>query len=191
MIGRRRLLRRAVIAAGLGAALILWLSTVSAIQDERSRWTSAATVAVLVDAREAGEEVGAEHVELVELPLGALPDDAIVSGEAFGGAASGPLYPGDVLRRRDIHENLDVVPSGQRAIAIPVDDNVPLVEPGDRVELIVFAETGGAFSDDTVEVIAGRVLTRNEGSVVVAIPDTSASLVAAGIVHGRFVLAAA
>ena len=192
LIGRRRLLRRTIVIAGVSIAFIVWLSMLSTIQDERNRWTNAATVVVLVDERSAGDAVSVEHVELVELPIGAIPSDAITNTETLAAVASGPLYPGDVLRRRDIREpGAGTVPAGQRAIAVPLNNDVLALKAGDQVELIVFADTVGFPGSDTAQVVAGQILRRDEGSVVVAIPDTNAALVAAGIVTGQVVLAAA
>jgi len=184
---------RHVIVMGAISVAVLWVSsTAASLKAERDRWGVAAEVAVLVDARDVGETIDHDVVEFVLLPVNLVPDDAVRWTDRLDEIAAGPLHEGDVLRQRDlVGDGALVVPEGQRAIAIPLDASVPLLTVGDRVDLFVFEDAFGPVASSAGAAVKGRVVQLNEDAVVIAVVEDLAQHVAAGVVNGKVILAAA
>lgn len=192
LVGRRRLLRRGLIVGSLAVFVAVGVSSTSALRVEQARWGTLVEVAVVVEGREVGDLVNAAHVRFESLPAVAVPDDAIGVAEVVDAPAAISLHDGDVLRRRDLVQNAgDTVSDGQRAIAIPVGADVPALSVGHRVDVFVFDDAFGPVEGSSAEAVEGSVVQLLEDAVVVSVDEQHARTVAAGIVNGRVLLAAA
>ena len=192
LVGRRRLLRRGLIVGSLAVFVAVGVSSTSALRVEQARWGTLVEVAVVVEGREVGDLVNAAHVRFESLPAVAVPDDAIGVAEVVDAPAAISLHDGDVLRRRDLVQNAgDTVSDGQRAIAIPVGADVPALSVGHRVDVFVFDDAFGPVEGSSAEAVEGNVVQLLEDAVVVSVDEQHARTVAAGIVNGRVLLAAA
>jgi pilus assembly protein CpaB len=154
MIARRTLLAVAI-AAGLIAALAYWFD--------------ARRVAVLVAARTLAAErvVLAEDLGTLQLPLDAVPSDALVDpGEAVGRTIHTRLDAGQFVLRGAFAAppgfRAGVAPPlGWHAVALPVSPAVALggaIAPGMRVDVIAVPVSGRAPADRAPERIASGVL---------------------------------
>jgi len=181
------------IALGVVAMVTIGLvSTTASLRAERDRWGDTVEVAVVAERRDVGDPVSDGQVNFALLPVGAVPDDAVGREESFAGNASVPLHPGDVLRRRDLAGTGALqVPDGQRAIAIPIGADVPGFRVGDRVEVFVFEDAFNPVVTSAADAVAGRVIQLSEDAVVIAVDVARTHEVAAGVVNGTVILAAA
>ena len=192
VIGRRRLLRKGLVVGVVAIFLAIGVSRTSALRAEQAQWGTLVDVAVVVEDREVGDTVNAAHVRFESLPAVAVPDDAIGVADALDAPAAISLHDGDVLRRRDLVQNQgDTVSDGQRAIAIPVGADVPALSVGHRVDVFVFDDAFGPVEGSSAEAVEGSVVQLLEDAVVVVVDEQHARTVAAGIVNGRVLLAAA
>lgn len=78
-----------------------------------------------------------------------------------------------------------------RAVAIPVRDDVPTLCIGDYLELYVFDDPFGPVPESFNDPVAARVLEVRRDSLVVTVAENQVGRVAAGIVSGQIVVAAA
>lgn len=192
LVGRRRLLRRGLIVGSLAVFVAVGVSNTSALRVEQARWGTLVEVAVVDQSREVGDPVKAEHIRFESLPAVAVPDDAVKSADVLDAAAAINLRDGDVLRRRDlVGSQSNTVGDGRRAIAIPVGVDVPPLSIGHRVDVFVFDDAFGPVASSAVEAVSGSVVQLLEEAVVVSVDEAHARTVAAGIVNGRVLLAAA
>ena len=90
-----------------------------------------------------------------------------------------------------MQERQDAVGDGQRAIAIPVGSDVPALAVGHRVDVFVFDDVFAPVASAAAEAMSGTVVQLLEDAVVVSVNQQHAATVAAGIVNGRVLLAAA
>ena len=168
--GRRRVVRYAAAGSLVSISVIVTLHSMANTATAQAQWGVTATVAVLVEDRQAGDAVGRADVEFRSLPVAAIPADAIVSADGLPETARWPLFVGDVLRARDLGDHgAGSVPSGSRGIAISTGADSPTFDAGDPVELFVFDDAFAGSSGGQVDAISGRVLETREGSIVVAI----------------------
>ena len=191
LLGRRRLLRKALVVAVLAVFAAMVISSASAVRAEQAKWGTLVEVAVVIEGREVGDTVNAGHVRFQSLPALAVPDDAIGMTDALDVPAAISLHDGDVLRRRDLLIADNSVSDGQRAIAIPVGVDVPALSVGHRVDVFVFDDAFGPVTSSAAEMVTGSVVQLLEDAVVVSVDQQHARTVAAGVVNGRVLLAAA
>ena len=192
LIGRKRLLRRGAMVGLLAIVVGVGVSNRAALGDEQAGWGTLVEVAIVAEGREVGEVVTGQHIRFESLPAVAVPDDSI-QAEAFDDShAAAQLHVGDVLRRRDlVEERQDAVGEDQRAIAIPVGADVPALTVGRRVDVFVFDDAFGPVASAAAEPVSGTVVQLLEDAVVVSVDQQHVATVAAGIVNGRVLLAAA
>ena len=192
LIGRRRLLRKALVVAVLAVFVATVISNASTLRAEQAQWGTLVEVAVVIEGREVGDTVNAGHVRFQSLPSVAVPDDAIGISEFVDAPTAVSLHDGDVLRRRDLVPRAGgTVSDGQRAIAIPVGADVPALSVGHRVDVFVFDDAFGPVTSSAAEMVTGSVVQLLEDAVVVSVDQQHARTVAAGVVNGRVLLAAA
>lgn len=78
-----------------------------------------------------------------------------------------------------------------RVVAIPMRDDVPTLGVGDSLELYVFDDTLGSVAAPSNEPVSARVVEVRRDSLVVTVAQSQVGRVAAGIVSGQIVVAAA
>lgn len=177
--------------AAICVALLVITTSRSRAIAAQQRWGSTVEVAVVTQAREAGEPIEDRHITFRFLPVEVVPVDAIERSAFLSGVAAGELRVGDVLRNRDLVDLIQEIPPRHRGIAVATGPESPTLVVGDRVELFVF---GDRFAHELgvgdADVISGRVIEAREGSAIVAVPEDVAPDIAAGLVNGAVVLAA-
>lgn len=144
------------IAAGVVAGMLYWAGTqrVSVVVAASDLVAGRAIVLADLDTRQLPPDV---------LPAGALTDPAM----AVGRFARGPIWSGQLILRgalADMPAAFDggiAVPTGYRAIAIPLDAGHALgggVVPGSRVDVIAVPTQSRAAADRVTELIAPAAL---------------------------------
>lgn len=135
---------------GLGAAWMAnsWLSArLDAGPDDKSQNVVVATTEIPF-----GQMVEAQHVTLVRMPKGTVPDDSFVSTEeVIGKIATFGMLRGDVLRGARLAEHLggstlaSLIATDKRAVSVRVDDVVGVggfLLPGNRVDVLATRRKG-------------------------------------------------
>ena len=177
-LARRPWIYWAVVATFAALAVVVVQSEMASIDAERNRWGTTRQVLVARQQHEPGDSLTAD---LVELPVAALPADALVEASA-GSLIRQRVAAGEVLTAVDI---TDVV--GPAALAEPGTVVVALsdplarsVVPGLRVEVtadgLVLADSA-AVTDVVDDVIFVAVGERDAAAVAAAAQQGVASLV--------------
>lgn len=149
------------LALGLGAAWMAnnWLSArLAAGPDDNLQSVVVATVEIPF-----GQMVEAQHVSLVRMPKGTVPDDAFDSvDKAVGKIATFGMLRGDILRAARLAEHLggstlaSLIEKDKRAVTVRVDDVVGVggfLLPGNRVDVLATKKTDGAGNTAKAETI--------------------------------------
>ncbi|MCQ4265995.1 Flp pilus assembly protein CpaB [Pseudomonas stutzeri] len=100
-----------------------------------------------------GQMVEAQHVTLVRMPKGTVPDDSFATTEeVIGKIATFGMLRGDVLRGARLAEHLggstlaSLIATDKRAVSVRVDDVVGVggfLLPGNRVDVLATKRKGG------------------------------------------------
>jgi Flp pilus assembly protein CpaB len=203
----RRALARTVVrrAAVLGLAIVtglvvIWL--VSSAETARQRWGRARPVAIATRDLAPGDVVDGSSVEVRRLPEAAVSPGALAEPPS-GSVVRQPVAAGEplVAERLAPHGLTGVaalVPTGQRAVAIPIG---PLAAPpltvGDVVDVLAVVVVAEEQKGPTADrpsfplVEAALVVDVGEQSISVAVPEADAPRVAWVLANGSVVLALA
>lgn len=159
-----RVVRRSAVAWWV-VTIALGLITASVVGSAVGRatraaddWGSSRSVWVVRRAVAAGDVFAPADVRLAHRPRGVVPEGALdATATPVGEATRVSVTPGEVvlterLAGRGVHGVAAMVPAGFRAVALKNDDTMPLVRPGDRVDVLatfdVGDELGGPPSSD-------------------------------------------
>jgi len=172
---RRAQLIAVVVVSVLSGALIS--SIHSSAMSARRKWTSNVFVLVTTTNIARGEQLTTVNTRSIELPRAVLADDALTSiprdaRTRLALAANTPLTRSLV----DAGKNMLDIPDGWRGVALPADAIAPLVDTGDRVDVIA-----------RNEVIAQNclVVESNESrGITIAVPVSEAAIVASAAQSG-------
>lgn len=155
-MSQRRVLFAVAMAAGLVAAVLYWMG--------------AQRVAVVVAATDlrAAHALSLADLEVRELPPDALPRGAVSDpAVAAGRFPRVPIYKGQLILTSAIgdspaaFESGVVLPTGYRAVAIPVDAGHALggaLVPGSRVDVIAVPAQSRSPADRVTELLASAAL---------------------------------
>jgi pilus assembly protein CpaB len=148
-----RLIFYGAITLALLAAILVFAALANFGGDETTA-SIGDTVDVVVASQDidAGDEINADMVELASLPVNALVDEAFTDEALVVGtraqvrvARGDQLAPSKVVGEGDDGEGVAfIIPAGMRAMSVEVTEETSvggLVLPGDRVDVIVVAET--------------------------------------------------
>jgi Flp pilus assembly protein CpaB len=193
---RRPVVRLAATVLLAVAAGALAASAVGRAEAARAAYGTTVAVPVARHDLAAGRVVAAADVEWRDLPVGVVPAgaatepvgrvvrDAVVAGEVvlqvrLGGAGTGATA---LLR------------SGQRAVAVPIDDRSLRVSVGDRVDVLApddLTGTGGAASSSGAVRVArnAEVLAVDELTVTLGVLAGEAPGVSRAVLDGAVALA--
>ncbi|HEX4818854.1 MAG TPA: Flp pilus assembly protein CpaB [Acidimicrobiales bacterium] len=182
------------LAALLALAFAVLHRTSASAADERRQWGATRTVAVARHHIAMGSTIDAGDIESRSWPLAMIPDGAVESVLA-GRTATATIEAGEaVLATRlapdGVHGMAALVPTGWRALAVPVAPTVLTLAVGDHVDLIAGFDIGNATSDRSPTLVVARdavVVAVDEQRVTVAVPDNDAERVAFAIVSGTVV----
>jgi Flp pilus assembly protein CpaB len=194
IIARRRRLPRRVRRAAIVVCLLISTIAVrhaaAAALDERRQWGETRDVFVARTPIEMGHVVTSDAVTAVRWPRAVVPPDA-TTVSPVGRTAVATIERGEaVVTTRLAPDGLRgvaaLVPSGWRALAIPVGPDVVALRVGDHVDLIAgFVDTG---QSPTLTVARDAVVVDvDEQRVTVVVSDVDAARVAFAIVSGTVV----
>lgn len=182
----------ATASALVGLAVAGWVARAEAV---RAEWGRVVPVVVAAAPIEGGDRLaGSTRVE--SWPAAVIPEGALVDVPAEARAAHG-IGPGEVITRaRVAGAELGPVaarlPSGERAVAIPVEAGVtPPLAVDDRVDVIVTVptESPAAERPGFVLVRDATVVDVSDAAVTVAVSSEDAIRVAVALGAGAVVLA--
>ena len=192
IMGRRRLSQhrwRLVAAAAMLVLISVTWTTVRNAESARSAWVDQLTVAIAARDLATGEVIGNDDVRDLSLPRAAVPRGAtpLAAAELVGQRVRSAIMEGEAvvtnrLGAAGLSPLAARVGPTHRAVAVPLGDARPPLQPGDRVDLIA-AGTRGATGERTVARLA-EVLDVAEQAVTVAVPVGQVPDVVAAAVDG-------
>jgi pilus assembly protein CpaB len=158
---------------GLGAVWMAnnWLSArLDAGPDDKSQNVVVATTEIPF-----GQMVEAQHVTLVRMPKGTVPDDSFDTTEGvMGKIATFGMLRGDVLRGARLAEHLggstlaSLIATDKRAVSVRVDDVVGVggfLLPGNRVDVLATKRKGNGDEAEAKTILEDlRVLAVDQTS---------------------------
>ena len=204
VIVRRRLLPRRVRHHALvraGAVIVLVLLAASVIQrtaasamDARRRWGQEQTVVVARHRIAMGDVIEPDAITKESWPAALVPAGAIETSPV-GRTVVAAIEPGEaVLLARLAPEGLSglaaLVPSGWRALAVPVGPAVVALAVGDRVDLIAGFDAASASTDQAPAFTVAEdaiVVAVDDQRITVAVREDDAARVAFAIVAGTVI----
>lgn len=175
MLGRRwRRLRRSpqlfwVAAAGLALTSGMVVTRmVGAVEDRARELGGLVEVPVAAGELEVGAVLDGSDVVWERLPAALLPDSVPLE-EIDGQVVSVPVVAGEVVTEAKVggtglSATAALIPSGRRALAVPIGAGLPPLERGDRVDVLATFEPAGEEGVEPTFPVA-------EGAGVVAVTD--------------------
>ena len=140
-----------LLALALGCGLVASIGISQVLKKDGDEAPEADTAPVLVAMADipTGDTFTAETVKLEEWPVEKIPNDALTQIEEIDGRrAKQPVYTGEViLSKKLIGKDVDPfkdIPKGYKVVAVKVapDTGAHLLQPGDRVDVMVFIRAG-------------------------------------------------
>ena len=163
-------------------------------------WGTEQSVWVVRRAVAAGDAFSAADVELTRRPQGVVPDGALdATSSPIGEGTRVAVTPGEIvltnrLAGRGATGVAAMVGPGFRAVAVPNDDALPRVRPGDRVDVIATFEVGddtGASSTQPSFAVASNaeVLEVTAQAITVAVREREAPRLAFALAKAAVTIA--
>lgn len=187
---RRTLL---LVAVALVTGVVVHRTTADA-EATAARYGVRTTVAVVVRDLDAGDTVGSGDVALLERPVALVPEGAVTT-DPTGRMVRAAVVAGEVLvdgRLADAGRSgtTALVPTGWRALAIPVTDAALPAGRGDRVDVIAsFDPSAVDGRPSRVVAEAAVVVDVADEALTVAVPARDATAVAFALANGIVTLA--
>jgi Flp pilus assembly protein CpaB len=183
----------AAVLAGAAAAIVA--STTARAERTVARYGELRAVAVAARDIVAGQRLGRADVTVSRLPAALVPDGAM-TGDAAGQVAVVAIYAGEVvlaarLAPAGLSGTAALVPTGHRAIAVPIDTAAGLaLEVGDAVDVLIALDPSSGASEPAITVARrAPVVAVADASVTVAVRASEAPRLAFAITQGTAVLA--
>lgn len=148
-------------------------------------------VAVAAHAVKAGTVLAGGDIRWRRWPAGLLPDTALVT-DPVGQTAAVALVAGEPLISARLGRGGGLaVPTGQRALTVPVTAAAPPLKPGDRVDVLATFDTGdtGDGAPTAPVALGALVIDVRPDAVTVAVPTADAPKVAFAIAKAAITLA--
>ena len=166
---------------------------VARAREVRSTWGPTHDVVVMRVDVAAGDVVDADDLMLVSRPTGFSVDDVLLEIPPQSDIASRSLLAGEVVTRRDLRSTRPALgmPAHHLAISLPTGPTMPVVKPGDVVDLYLvpdafdIATEGGPRSLDSPAV----VMESSEDAVVLAVHEDDVGDVVGTTSSGRVIVA--
>jgi Flp pilus assembly protein CpaB len=183
----------AVIAVGSGTAVA---AIVQHAEDARSAWGAGVPVLVASEDLAAGDRLRPGNTRVVAHPAPLVPDGAL-RVRPSGARVTAPVYAGEAIRRERLAPSgtsavAARLPSGARAMAIPVDPGTtPPLRVGDRVEVVVAlpSEDAGRGAPGFSLATDVPVVDVTEAAVTIAVSRDVAPRLAVAFGQGAVTLA--
>jgi Flp pilus assembly protein CpaB len=148
----------------------------------RDRWGTMVEVVVVERDLSAGSPLLPGALTIARRPAAIVADDALGQLPSADESLRRTLRRGEVVTLRDLRSTSSAmeVPSGRRAISVPMDASVPSLVAGDVVDFFVFADTApGLAANRTADFdTSGIVIDVSTDAFVVAVLETVAGEVA-------------
>ncbi|MGH9212624.1 MAG: SAF domain-containing protein [Acidimicrobiales bacterium] len=199
--------RRALVVLVAGATGLAVTASVQAAEGVRERWGATRPVVVARRDLAIGETVDSSAVDVRDLPAVAVTDAALdevpLGAVVRQPVAAGEPVIGDRLAPQGLTGVAALVPTGSRAVAIPVGPaGIPPVEVGDQVDVLAMtaapADEHGHENEDVTSAAAGSpavalverapVVDVGEAAVSVAVPAIDVPALLAGLTQGAVLL---
>ncbi len=193
LLVRRRLVRRlavTVVAALVGSVVV---GALSSAQRTQALWgETVEVVAIDVDV-EVGDTVDPDDFSIIRRPTTFVPQDVLRDAPTVVDMVVRSLRQGEVVTHRDLRSTREAlaIPSGHRAVSLPLDASIPHLENGDLVDLYLVRDSFAVEEKDVtrrVEVPA-LVVEVTDVAVVLAVESDSVGDVATTHTTGRIVIA--
>jgi Flp pilus assembly protein CpaB len=171
-------------------------SSLSQARHAAATWGTERAVWVVDRPVDAGDVIGATDVRRARLPRGVVPAGALEAATSpVGEATRVALMRGEVvltarLAGRGARGVAAMLAPGSRAIALPNDEHTPVVQLGDRVDVIATFDVGDDLETASVAAPAVAVATNAEvlavapRALTVAVAVDDASRVAFALAKG-------
>jgi len=188
---RRALVVAVAILGGLGV-----MTVVQRAEDAAAAWGERVPVLVATRDLTAGVALDGGNTRVDHQPEPLVPEGALAEVPEDGRLAEA-IYAGEVVREErlapgGLSEVAARVPTGTRAIAVPVDPGqAPALEVGDRVDVLVALPPEAAGEGPPGFALATEVLVVDvsDAAVTVAVPADTAPRVAVAFGAGAVTLA--
>jgi Flp pilus assembly protein CpaB len=185
-----------VLAAALAlVTAVVVTRAVGRAEEDAARFGDLRPVAVARATLPVGATVGPDDTEVRSLPAALLPPEA-VTGAPEGAVVTATIHEGEVLTAARLAPAgrsplTAALPPGTRAVAVPVDEAVLPVEPGDVVDVLATFDPDLADGGDPTVAVAREALVVDVASeaVVVAVTPGQAPRVAFAVAAGAVALA--
>ena len=172
----RSVVRASQVAGVVTVGLALW-SASSSVDTERRRWGDTTTVLVALRPLAPGDALTDADVRLDQWPVALAPPGAVPSLDEMAQVRQW-VGPGEVLTAHDLSPRVGpggLLPSGSRAVAIPISDDLrAALVVGDVVEVVVAGSAVGS----------GPVVAIGLTTTMVGLPAAAAAGVADGVLLG-------
>lgn len=183
--------RRSLELALLVATALWVVVVVNRAEEARSHWGTTRTVIVATTDHAIGTTAIDDGFRSAEHPTAMTPQDALETMPNPDDLIVGAILTGDVVTERHLASTRPrtvLVPEGMRALGVPVALGLPPLQPGDQVDVILFAEpleSNGERSRSR----QGQVLRVDEATITLAVQAADAGTIADTLVSGRVTLA--
>lgn len=179
-----------VVAATLGLIVV---GVISDARRTQAAWgDTVEVIAIDVDV-EVGGTVDVDDLSVIRRPTMFVPADALREAPGVADVAARSLRQGEVVTRRDLRSTRDALamPSGHRAVSLPLDATIPHLEIGDLVDLYLVNDTFGVSEQNSTRRVdvPALVIEVTDAAVVLAVDSGSVGDVATTHATGRIVIA--
>lgn len=190
---RRRVVRRLGWAAILAAAMLSMGGVVVRAREVQSAWGPMHDVVTMRVDVAAGEVVDTDNLLLVSRPAAFSVDDVLLEIPLQSDIATRTLLAGDVVTRRDLRSTRPTLgmPARHLAISLPTGPTVPVVKPGDIVDLYLVTDSFGIATEGVPQSLDSPavVMESREDAVVLAVHEDDVGEVVGTTASGRVIVA--
>jgi hypothetical protein len=190
---RRKVVRLVVWTAIITVGFLTVFGVVARAREIQSTWgPTHDVVAVRVDIA-AGDVVDADDLILVSRPTGFSVDDVLQQIPPQSDIATRTLLAGDVVSRRDLRSTRPALgmPPHHLAISLPTGPTMPVVKPGDVVDLYLVPDAFGVATEAGPQSLDSPavVMESSEDAVVLAVHEDDVGDVVGTTSSGRVIVA--
>lgn len=141
-----------------------------------------------------GATLGPDDVARRPIPAGLAPAGPADPDAVTGRAVAAPMVEGEVVVEARLAPPgttglAAAVPSGHRAVAVPIPDGTPPLEPGQRIDVLAPDRTTELGSGTALAAAGATVLDLSDGTVTLLVGVEEATAVAGAVLDGAVVLA--
>jgi hypothetical protein len=181
-LARHRLVRRAALLLVATAVVMVVVGSLSRAAEVRDRWGTMVDVVIAERDLAAGSPLAPGSLTIAHWPAALVAADALGELPSADDSLRRTLRLGEVVTLRDLRSTSAAmeVPSGRRAISMPMDASVPSLVAGDIVDFFVFEDVAPGLDVNRAPNFdaSGIVIEVSHDSFVVAVLESRAGDVA-------------